>query len=142
MSDSIVPPPRPARKGSVGPNATTSPADSATLDTPAPIRSPLKRALVEAGEPAWRIALIVGIRPDVLSKIASGAAIPPPEVREKLAAYLSRDEAELFEDVGAHRPTPGDGDPDDRQWDLDGARPAKGVAVSARDQGGRAGGVK
>ena len=39
-------------------------------------------------------------------------------------------------------PTPGDGAPDDRQWDLDGARPAKGVAVSARDQGGRAGGVK
>ena len=63
------------------------------------MRWALKMALHEAGEPAWRIAMTVGIRPDYLSRITSGAAVPPLEARRRICAYLHRTHQELFGDL-------------------------------------------
>lgn len=56
----------------------------------------LKLAIVQSGEPSYRIAQKIGLRPDALSKIVTGIEEPSQLVRSRLAQYLGRTEAELF----------------------------------------------
>ena len=56
----------------------------------------LKHALVDHTEPAWKVAMKIGICDVRLSKIVRGLIEPRPEERIKLAAILGKKESELF----------------------------------------------
>ena len=58
--------------------------------------SPLRHALLDYPEPAYKVAMQMCISEVRLSKISSGLIEPRPEERIKLAAILDRKEAELF----------------------------------------------
>tara|TARA_B100001964_G_scaffold220913_1_gene264506 strand:+ start:1684 stop:1890 length:207 start_codon:yes stop_codon:yes gene_type:complete len=56
----------------------------------------LKHALVDYPEPAWKVAMQIGICDVRLSKIVRGLIEPRPEERIKLAAILGKEESVLF----------------------------------------------
>ncbi len=57
---------------------------------------PLKVALVETGQPAYKTALEVGIHPNKLSKFISGLQNPTDAEKESLSRILNRSVSELF----------------------------------------------
>ena len=58
--------------------------------------TPLKHALIDYPEPAYKIAIQIGISEVRLSKIASGLIVPREGEKLKLSAILGRKEKELF----------------------------------------------
>lgn len=58
--------------------------------------SPLKRALIDDGRPAWRVAQEAGLTPTVISHLTTGRRAPRPEESAALSRVLKRPESELF----------------------------------------------
>jgi transcriptional regulator with XRE-family HTH domain len=56
----------------------------------------LKVALTIHPEPAYCIAFQAGMRPDKISKIICGVAMPTDEEKKRLAKILGRTEDEIF----------------------------------------------
>jgi len=60
----------------------------------------LKHALIDAGRPAYVLAMEAGINPTKLSKIIMGIACPSEVEKKRLAEVLQKTEEELFPNVG------------------------------------------
>lgn len=58
--------------------------------------SRLKRALIDDGRPAWKIAVAAELSPTVLSHLTTGRRAPLPEESAALARVLGCPESELF----------------------------------------------
>ena len=68
--------------------------------------TPLKHALVDHDEPAWRVALKTDNISEVrLSKLASGRAVPRDEEKDALSDVLGKPVQELFPEPHTHLTT-------------------------------------
>ena len=61
--------------------------------------TPFKHALVDHPEPAWRVALHVGISEVRISKLSQGRAVPRDWEKADLAEILGRPANELFPEL-------------------------------------------
>lgn len=58
--------------------------------------TPLKHALVDHPEPAWKVAARIGISEVRMSRLVRGSSVPRDEEKAALADVLGKNPQELF----------------------------------------------
>jgi len=63
----------------------------------------LKVTLIEKGETQYRLAQVLKCDPAIISRIVNGWINPPDEVKQRIAIFLGKPVAELFQGSKNHQ---------------------------------------